>query len=218
MTTGKELLSYPITVTAKENGWYTISFDYQVTNADLIQTNSLRFLFTAKSAADFMYIDNVNLYYLSETPFNEDIEVESITFNDGSLVNMTVGDSKVLKYTINPSDATDTSVTFKSDNEAVAKVDKYGKVTAVAAGTAKITVTASNGESAEIAIIVSAAQEEKPEEKPEQKPEENEPTETPEESKPEESKKGCGGSVVASVFGLVALTGAVVVMKKRKEQ
>ena len=96
--------------------------------------------------------------------------------------------------------------------------DKYGKVTAVAAGTAKITVTASNGESAEIAIIVSAAQEEKPEEKPEQKPEENEPTETPEESKPEESKKGCGGSVVASVFGLVALTGAVVVMKKRKEQ
>ena len=215
MTTGKELLSYPITVTAKENGWYTISFDYQVTNADLIQTNSLRFLFTAKSAADFMYIDNVNLYYLSETPFNEDIEVESITFNDGSLVNMTVGDSKVLKYTINPSDATDTSVTFKSDNEAVAKVDKYGKVTAVAAGTAKITVTASNGESAEIAIIVSAAQEEKPEQ-PEQ-PEESKP-EQPEESKPEEDKKGCRGSVVASVFGLVALTGAVVVMKKRKEQ
>ena len=162
-----------------------------------------------------MYIDNVNLYYLSETPFNEDIEVESITFNDGSLVNMTVGDSKVLKYTINPSDATDTSVTFKSDNEAVAKVDKYGKVTAVAAGTAKITVTASNGESAEIAIIVSAAQEEKPEQ-PEQ-PEESKP-EQPEESKPEEDKKGCRGSVVASVFGLVALTGAVVVMKKRKEQ
>ena len=213
MTTGKELLSYPITVTPKANGWYTISFDYQVTSADLIQTNSLRFLFTAKSAEDHMYIDNVNLYYLSETEFDDSVAVESITFNDGSLVNMTAGTTKVLKYTINPEDATDTSVTFKSDNEAIATVDKYGKVTAVAAGTCKVTVTAANGVKAEIAIIIS---EEQAEQTPEQ-PEESKP-EQPEESKPEESKKGCRGSVVASVFGLVALTGAVVVMRKRKEQ
>ena len=42
----------------------------------------------------------------------------------------------------------------------------------------------------------------------------SEPTPEP---TPEPSKKGCGGSVIASLFGVVALAGAAIVMRKKKE-
>ena len=191
MTSGEELLNYPITITAKENGWYNVSFDFQLTNRDLIQTNSLRFLFTAKSAEDHMYIDNVNLYSLSETPFDTSVKVQSIAFNDGASVNMTVGDEKTLGYTINPSDATDKSVTFTSSNESVATVDANGKVVAVGKGACTVTVTAANGVKAEIAILVA--------------------------EKAAEPAKGCWGSVGASILGVITLAGAAFVVAKRKK-
>lgn len=53
--------------------------------------------------------------------------------------------SKTLKATITPSDATDTSVTWKSSNNAVATVDDNGTVTGVASGTATITATTTDG-------------------------------------------------------------------------
>ena len=191
MTSGEELLNYPITITAKENGWYTVSFDFQLTSRDLIQTNSVRFLFTAKSADDHMYIDNVNLYSLSETPFDTSVKVQSIAFNDGASVNMTIGDEKTLGYTINPSDATDKSVTFTSSNESVATVDANGKVVAVGKGACTVTVTAANGVTAEIAILVA--------------------------EKAAEPAKGCWGSVGASILGVISLAGAAFVVAKRKK-
>lgn len=190
-TSGEELLNYPITITAKEDGWYTVSFDFQLTSRDLIQTNSLRFLFTAKSAEDHMYIDNVNLYSLSETPFDTSVKVQSIAFNDGASVNMTVGDEKTLGYTINPSDATDQTVTFASSNESVATVDANGKVVAVGKGACTVTVTAANGVTAEIAILVA--------------------------EKAAEPAKGCWGSVGASILGVITLAGAAFVVAKRKK-
>ena len=54
---------------------------------------------------------------------------------------MTVGDSKQLTVTFDPTNATNKAVTWESDNEEVATVDKDGKVTAVKAGKATITVT-----------------------------------------------------------------------------
>lgn len=55
--------------------------------------------------------------------------------------------------------------------------------------------------------------------------EEDQPTETPEqpqpndkEEEPEESKGGCGGSVVASIIGVLTLAGAVVVLRKKREE
>ncbi len=190
-TSGEELLNYPITITAKEDGWYTVSFDFQLTSRDLIQTNSLRFLFTAKSAEDHMYIDNVNLYSLSETPFDTSVKVQSITFNDGASVNMTIGDEKTLGYTINPSDATDQTVTFASSNESVATVDANGKVVAVGKGACTVTVTAANGVTAEIAILVA--------------------------EKAAEPVKGCLGSVSASILSVIALAGAAFMVAKRKK-
>ena len=54
-------------------------------------------------------------------------------------------ESYTLVATINPSDASDKSVTWKSSDESVAKVDANGKVTALKVGTATITVTTVDG-------------------------------------------------------------------------
>jgi uncharacterized protein YjdB len=58
---------------------------------------------------------------------------------------LTVGETTTLTPTVLPGDATDKSVTWSSSNEAVATVSNEGVVTAVAAGEATITVTATNG-------------------------------------------------------------------------
>ena len=58
---------------------------------------------------------------------------------------MAVGDTKTLTATVLPSNASDKSVTWESDDESVATVSDAGVVTAVAAGTATITVTTTDG-------------------------------------------------------------------------
>ncbi|WP_020621318.1 Ig-like domain-containing protein [Colwellia piezophila] len=56
-----------------------------------------------------------------------------------------VGDTQQLSASITPSNAANISVTWSSNNSAVATVNSTGKVTAVSAGTAKITVTSVDG-------------------------------------------------------------------------
>ena len=55
-----------------------------------------------------------------------------------------VGDTIQLSASVTPSNATDKSVAWSSDNEKVATVDKNGKVTILSAGTATITASAVN--------------------------------------------------------------------------
>ena len=55
------------------------------------------------------------------------------------------GSTATLTATVAPDDASDKTVTWASDNTAVATVDGSGVVTPVGAGTATITVTATNG-------------------------------------------------------------------------
>lgn len=56
-----------------------------------------------------------------------------------------VGNTYQLKATVYPENATDKSVTWKSNNTSVATVDKNGKIKAVKAGTATITVKTNDG-------------------------------------------------------------------------
>ena len=72
------------------------------------------------------------------------VDVESIKL-DQTTLDKKVGDAAVtLTATVNPSDADDKTVTWKSSDETVATVAD-GVVTFVAAGTATITATATNG-------------------------------------------------------------------------
>ena len=69
---------------------------------------------------------------------------------------MFVGDDPVaLEATVSPDNATNKSVTWESNNTSVATVDANGKVSAVAAGSATITVTTvDGGETATCAVTV----------------------------------------------------------------
>lgn len=72
------------------------------------------------------------------------IPLTSITLNK-TATEIIVGDTETLQATIAPSDASNKSVAWSSNNTAVATVSTTGKVTAKSAGTAVITATAKDG-------------------------------------------------------------------------
>ena len=83
------------------------------------------------------------------------VAVESVTLDKTSL-SLTEGESATLTATVNPSNATDKTVSWSSSNTSVATVDSNGKVTAVKAGTATITAKA-GGKSATCSVVVQPA-------------------------------------------------------------
>ena len=72
------------------------------------------------------------------------VPVTSVSLSS-TYMEMHVGGARTLEATVHPSDATDQSVSWKSSNPSVAKVDQHGKVTAVSAGSATVTVTTHDG-------------------------------------------------------------------------
>ncbi len=72
------------------------------------------------------------------------IVVTGVTL-DKSTLSLTEGASESLIATINPEDATNKAISWTSDNLEVATVDVSGMVTAIAEGTATITVTTDDG-------------------------------------------------------------------------
>ena len=71
-------------------------------------------------------------------------KVTGVTLNQ-SAISLTVGGNETLIPTITPENATNKNLTWASDAENIATVDTTGKVTAVAPGTANITVTTEDG-------------------------------------------------------------------------
>ena len=72
------------------------------------------------------------------------VAVSGISVSPDSVA-LTVGETKALTATVTPDNATDKSVSWNSAEPSVATVDESGVVTAVAAGTATITVTTTDG-------------------------------------------------------------------------
>ena len=86
----------------------------------------------------------VNGGTLNGTPSGDvTYKVTDVSLNEDAL-NLFVGDSQTLTATVEPDDATDKTVTWKSSNTDVATVSN-GVVTAVSPGSAKITATAADG-------------------------------------------------------------------------
>lgn len=76
-----------------------------------------------------------------------------ITLNDAT-VEVEVGATKALIAKVEPSDAVNKAVEWKSSDEAIATVDTAGRVTGVAEGTATITVTAKADSKVSVSITV----------------------------------------------------------------
>ncbi len=87
----------------------------------------------------------------SEKP-KPDVAVTGIKVTGDTKV--AIGSTIELKATIEPSDATNKNVTWKSEQTNIATVDENGKVKGVAAGKVKITATSNNGKSDSIEIEV----------------------------------------------------------------
>ncbi|MBO5371378.1 MAG: Ig-like domain-containing protein [Lachnospiraceae bacterium] len=91
-----------------------------------------------------------------EPPVPEKIEVTSITLDKTELALVEGGDAVQLTATVNPENATDKTVAWKTSNAKVATVSDTGLVTPVAEGNARIIVEAANGVKAECAVTVTA--------------------------------------------------------------
>ncbi len=75
----------------------------------------------------------------------------------GTSASLTVGDKYMLSPTFTPSNVTDNHIAYKSSNEAVATVDRFGNIKAVGAGNATITAASSaTGTSKTFAVSVAA--------------------------------------------------------------
>ena len=86
----------------------------------------------------------------------EAVAVQGVKLDESSIL-LYEGETQTLKATVTPSNATDASVTWSSDNTSVATVSDAGQVTAVKAGDAKITVTTKDGaKTATCAVTVKA--------------------------------------------------------------
>lgn len=96
-------------------------------------------------------------------PTPQKVAATTITL-DKTTANLKEGETVELKATVGPENATDKSVTWTSSDESVATVSKDGKVTAVKAGSVKITATAVSGKNvtATCDITVTQAEVKKP--------------------------------------------------------
>ncbi len=72
------------------------------------------------------------------------IAVTGVTI-DKSTLELMVGNEVQLTATVSPADASNTNVTWSSNNESAVSVDQTGKITAKAAGDAVVTVTTEDG-------------------------------------------------------------------------
>jgi uncharacterized protein YjdB len=120
-------------------------FDYIPSNATLhVPDVSIQAYRESDWGSYFTYINVVPVTSVSVSP---------------ATANLTVGGTATLTATVNPSNATNKSVTWSSDNATVATVTSAGLVIAVGAGEATITVrTADGGQTADCQVTVGASE------------------------------------------------------------
>lgn len=108
-----------------------------------------KYVYTVKAIVDENAAD-ANLYSNSVSEESKAVIIpESVTgievANDYQHMGLFVGGSGKIRYSVLPSNATNTNVTFKSLNEKVAIVDANGVVTGVSEGNADIVITTEEG-------------------------------------------------------------------------
>ena len=103
----------------------------------------------------YVKLDDQTFYGEVKTFTTDVVPVESVSLDKTEYTFNTIGNTLILKATVLPADATDKSVSWTSDKEAVATVEADGKLTAKGNGTANITIkTKDQGKTATCVITV----------------------------------------------------------------
>lgn len=139
--------SGPFTLTIGQPEGYASSATLYGANASALTTDYADNCFTASLSA----LGPVALIDVNEATGGT--EVTSVTLNRATL-NLEVGKTGKLSATVLPASAADKSITWSSSKTDVASVSTNGTVTAIKAGTAVITATATNGKSASCTVTV----------------------------------------------------------------
>lgn len=128
-----------VNITDSGNGWYSYTFT-NVTSTNLIFNDG------TSQTADLNR--NKTGWYMNNTWYDSNpgtgVAVISVSLSPTSAA-LNVGGTQQLTPTVLPSNATNKSVNYSSNNTSVATVNTSGLITAVANGTATITVTTVDG-------------------------------------------------------------------------
>lgn len=126
----------PFTLSSPANA--TTSY-YKVITFTNALTSETNLTFTASSGKRFV------VWGVNAEEQSGPVAVTGVGLNKNQLA-LVVGNSEQLTAAVSPSNADNQSVSWESDNTSVAEVAQDGTVTAVAAGTATITVTTQDGD------------------------------------------------------------------------
>ena len=151
-----ETLALKATVLPENAGNKAITWSSSAENVASVDENGL---VTAKAAGEAVITvvtaDGYKEASCTVTVTAPVVPVTKVTLNKSELA-LEVGGAEKLSATIEPGDATDKSISWKSSDESVAVVDKNGVVTALKAGTTTVTVTTADGKTATCKVTVSA--------------------------------------------------------------
>ncbi|MDQ6528401.1 Ig-like domain-containing protein [Flavobacterium sp. LHD-85] len=136
-----------VNMTDAGNGWYSYTFT-NVTSTNLIFNDG------TNQTADLSR--NKNGWYMNSAWYDSNpgtgVAVTSVSLSP-TTASLNVGGTQQLTPTILPANATNKSVTYSSNNTAVATVNASGLITAVANGTATITVTTVDGSKTSTCLV-----------------------------------------------------------------
>lgn len=151
----KGLVGYQVLFTMKQRVNYSLYTVYQYyldQNGNRVAVIDKRNSIPVTNSSNNNNSSNTNNNSNNNNNTSTTVRVQSIRLNRSS-VSLYEGDTYSLSVTINPTNATNKTVTWKSSNTLVAKVSSSGVVTGRNAGTATITA-AVDGKSASIKVYV----------------------------------------------------------------
>lgn len=144
-----------LSITAFVPSYASATASYSSNNTAVATVNS-KGVITAKALGDAVITATIGSVQKTCTVHVVAVTVNSISFS-ASEANLTLGSSLQLNPTVNPAQAAqEYTISYESDNTAVATVSETGLVQGIAAGDAVITATIA-GKSAQITIHVVAA-------------------------------------------------------------
>ncbi len=136
-----------VNMTDSGNGWYSYTF----TN---VNSTNLIFNDGTNQTADLSR--NKTGWYMNSTWYDSNpgtgVAVTSVSLSPSS-ASLNAGGTQQLTPTVLPANATNKSVTYSSNNTAVATVNSSGLITAVANGTAAITVSTVDGNKTSTCVV-----------------------------------------------------------------